>query len=204
MVNRSGASARLKLGNLRCPYVAAAIISAKCCSRHCILHPLLSLLSSVTRQELARQVAYLKEENRVLRARLPKRIVTTDKERRRLLKAGRKLGTQLKQLMTIVSYDSLRRWVREVDEKKSGEASERKPGRPRTSDEIRELIIQIRTETGHGYTKVRQELRKPGIKVSRQTVKNVLVTAGLAPDPFTGPNTWDAFLKRHPAARKGG
>ncbi len=38
-----------------------------------ILHPLLSLLSSVTRQELARQVAYLKEENRVLRERLPKR-----------------------------------------------------------------------------------------------------------------------------------
>ncbi|MEW4531507.1 hypothetical protein [Maioricimonas sp. JC845] len=51
-----------------------------------ILHPLLSLLASVTRQELARQVAYLKEENRVLRERLPKRIVTTSTERRRLLR----------------------------------------------------------------------------------------------------------------------
>ncbi len=48
-----------------------------------ILHPLLSLLASVTRQELARQVAYLKEENRILRARLPARIVTTEPERRR-------------------------------------------------------------------------------------------------------------------------
>ena len=54
-----------------------------------IVHPLLSLLASVTRQELARQVAYLKEENRVLRARLPRRIVTTEQERRRLLRAGR-------------------------------------------------------------------------------------------------------------------
>ena len=118
-----------------------------------ILHPLLSLLSSVTRQELARQVAYLKEENRVLRERLPKRITTTEKERRRLLKAGRKLGPQLKQLMTIVSYDSFRRWVREVEEQKTGETPAKKPGRPRTSEEIRELIVQIRTETGYGYTK---------------------------------------------------
>lgn len=164
-----------------------------------ILHPLLSLLSSVTRQELARQVAYLKEENRVLRERLPKRIVTTDKERRRLLKAGRKLGPQLKQLMTIVSYDSFRRWVRETEEKKSGETPEKQPGRPRTADEIRELIVQIRQETGHGYTKIRQELRKLGIKISRQTIKNVLVAAGLAPDPTAGPNTWDEFLKRHAA-----
>lgn len=43
-----------------------------------ILHPLLSLLASVTRQELARQVAYLKEENRILRARLPERLTATD------------------------------------------------------------------------------------------------------------------------------
>lgn len=39
-----------------------------------IFHPLLALLASATRQELARQVAYLKEENRILRARLPERI----------------------------------------------------------------------------------------------------------------------------------
>ena len=39
-----------------------------------ILHPLFALLASVTRQDLARQVAYLKEENRILRSRLPAQI----------------------------------------------------------------------------------------------------------------------------------
>lgn len=34
-----------------------------------ILHPLFALLASVGRQDLARQVAYLKEVNRILRAR---------------------------------------------------------------------------------------------------------------------------------------
>ncbi len=55
------------------------------------------MLASVTRQDLARQVAYLKEENRILRARLPERLVATDQEKRRLLRFGKKLGQQLKE-----------------------------------------------------------------------------------------------------------
>ena len=59
-------------------------------------------------------MAYLKVENQVLRARLPKRIVATDQERRRLIREGRRLGTRLRELMTIVSYDTFRCWMRET------------------------------------------------------------------------------------------
>ncbi len=45
---------------------------------------------------MARQVAYLKEVNRILRARLPEKLVTTEKERSRLIKVGRKLGAKLR------------------------------------------------------------------------------------------------------------
>lgn len=69
-----------------------------------MIHPLLSLLASATRQ-----VAYLKEENRLLRARLPKKIVATDKKKRRLLRAGKRLGMQLKELMSMVSYQTFAR-----------------------------------------------------------------------------------------------
>ncbi len=69
----------------------------------------LSLSASVTCQELARQVAYLKEENRILRDRLPERLVATNQEKRRLLRCGRMLGVQLKELISIVSYQSFRR-----------------------------------------------------------------------------------------------
>lgn len=48
-----------------------------------------ALLASVTRQELARQVACLKKENKILRSRLPQRLVATPQEKRRLLKFGR-------------------------------------------------------------------------------------------------------------------
>jgi putative transposase len=111
-------------------------------------------LASVSRQELARQVAYLKEENRILRARLPKRLVTTDREKRRLIRFGRKLGLQLKELISIVSYQSFRRWVRETEgartEKKG--MPKRKPGRPRTPEEIRELVLKLARENSWGYT----------------------------------------------------
>ena len=175
-------------------------------------HPLLSLLSSLTRQELARQVGYLKEENKLLRARLPEKIVTTEKERSRLMKVDRKLGTKLRELMTIVTYPTFCKWVREKEaaasKKSAGTEAEpvaseatgtQKPGRPRTDEEIRAFVIQLRKESNKGDTLILGELRKLGIHLSRQTVKNILVAAGLTPDPGdeTSDDSWDAFLKRH-------
>lgn len=60
-------------------------------------------------------MAYLKEQNRILRARPPKRIVTTPTEQTRLLKVGRKLGMQLRELMSISGYESFCRWVRQKE-----------------------------------------------------------------------------------------
>jgi hypothetical protein len=68
-----------------------------------ILNPLMYLLACATRQELARQVHFLKTENEILRSRLPKTIRTTQDERRRLIKAARSLGRDvLQQLASIV------------------------------------------------------------------------------------------------------
>jgi putative transposase len=165
-----------------------------------ILHPIFALLASVTRQELARQVAYLKEENKILRARLPERLVATPQEKRRLLKFGRKLGVKLRDLISIVSYQTFVRWIREKEashaEKKA--TSTRKPGRPRTPDDIRDLVLKLARENSWGYTRILGELRKLGIKsVSRQTVKMILKEHGIDPGPKRGKGSWDEFLKIH-------
>jgi putative transposase len=76
----------------------------------------------------------------------------------------------------------------------------RKPGRPRTPEETRELIVTIARDTGFGYTRVLGELKKLGIHtVSRSTVKNVLTEAGLDPGPKRGAGSWDDFVTRHAA-----
>ncbi|QDT55099.1 hypothetical protein Pan44_31400 [Caulifigura coniformis] len=165
-----------------------------------LLHPLFAILASVSRQELARQVAYLKVENQILRTRLPPRIVTTVQERRRLIRAGRQLGASLRELLTIVSYDTFRRWMRQTERPiRKKQTIPKTPGRPKTDVEFCELVIRIRRKTGYGYRRLLGQLRKLGLKLSRQTVARILAEADIPPVPDDDSDTWGGFLKRHAA-----
>jgi putative transposase len=159
-----------------------------------VFQPLLFFLAQCTRNQLIRQMEYLKAENEMLRMRVPKqRIWLNPHERSRLLELALAIGPEVKHLMTIVTYDSIRRWKRQ----KYGFVS-KKRGRPKKPAEVRELVIRIAKETGWGYTRILGELKKLGIDyVSRQTVVNILKDAGYEPGPKRGPGTWDDFLKRH-------
>jgi hypothetical protein len=55
-----------------------------------IIHPLPTLLASLSRQELARQVTYLRAENQILRSRLCERLQLNQQEERKLLRHGKK------------------------------------------------------------------------------------------------------------------
>lgn len=62
------------------------------------------------------------------------------------------------------------------------------------------MIIRIRNETRWGYAKIVHALRRLTHRISRQSVKNTLVDAGIAPDPPTrNPDSWTEFFKRHAA-----
>jgi len=163
-----------------------------------LYHSLLLLIAGSTQKELASQIRYLKIENEILRSKLPKRVQVTEKERNKLVKFGSKLGKALGELVTIVHPDTLRRWIREAN--KAGKTKPAKKGRPRTKEEIRELIIKLARENDWGYTRIMGEMKKLGIKPpSRNTVKNILKENGLEPGPKRGAGTWDEFLKIHAA-----
>ena len=159
---------------------------------------LLARLAGSSDSELARQVRYLKEENRILRDKLPKRLAVTCQERQRLLKVGKALGEAIKELITIVSPRTFTRWL-------SGETPTRKTsspvvpsGRPRTEAAIRDVVLRLARETGWGYTRILGELKKLGVRsICRSTVKNILRENGFDPGPKRGAGTWDEFLKRH-------
>ena len=57
-----------------------------------IFHPLLALITSASSNELAKYVDFLKEENKILRARIPGQVHTKLDERSRLVKLGKALG----------------------------------------------------------------------------------------------------------------
>jgi len=161
-----------------------------------IFHPLLALIASAANNELARYVEYLKQENKVLRARIPGQIHTKPEEREWLLKYGKVLGRGIEELITIVSPSTFYRWVRE---EKNGKPKTTNPkGGQRKPKEIRELVIEIAKTTGFGYTRIIGELRKLGIKkISRQTVRNILKEEGIQPGPDRTSDKWDNFIKRH-------
>ena len=163
-----------------------------------LLQPLLVYLSVATDRELARQVQFLKEENRILRDKLPARITVTPRERQRLIKYGRGLGQAIQELVTIVTPRTFVRWLSgEKDRTRSGRPPERKPGRPKTPEDIRGLVVRLAKETGWGYTRILGELKKLGVPVARSTVVAILKENGLDPGPKRGEGTWSEFIRRH-------
>jgi len=93
-------------------------------------------------------VAYLQEENRVLREQLKgKRIRFTDDRRRRLAAKGKALGRKvLGEVCTLVTPETLLRWYRTLIAKKYDGSAKRGAGRPPVKDSIQELVVQMATE----------------------------------------------------------
>jgi putative transposase len=71
------------------------------------VHPLLMLLARVTEKESTQMIEFLKAENRMLRNKLPKRIEVTLAERARHLELGTRLGSKIKEVITIVHQSIL-------------------------------------------------------------------------------------------------
>jgi putative transposase len=67
------------------------------------IHPLLLLVARATEKDLVQMIEYLKAENRILRNKLPKRIEVTPAERAKLIQLGVRLGSAIKQVITIVT-----------------------------------------------------------------------------------------------------
>ena len=146
-------------------------------------------------------IAYLQEENRVLREQLgPRRLRFTDGQRRRLAAKARTLGRQaLAEIETLVTPDTLLGWRRRLIAQKYDGSRRRRPGRPRVMHEIRQLIVRMATENrAWGYTRIRGALANLGHHVARGTIANILKEHGLEPAPERlKRTTWPEFLAAH-------
>ncbi len=74
---------------------------------------LLQLLGKAVQGDLVRQLEYLRVENQILRSKLSTRVIVTPSERRRLVRFGRVLGTDLKTCLSIVRLQTFQKWLRE-------------------------------------------------------------------------------------------
>jgi transposase InsO family protein len=153
----------------------------------------------IQRQQ-ADAIDYLKAENRMLRGRLPGRLILTDEERRQLARKAVAVGRRgLFQLNPIVTPDTLLRWHRELVARKWTYPPGRRPGRPRTEAEIEALIVRMAAENPRwGYTRIQGALGNLDYRVGRSTIRRILLENGLEPSPERSRRTpWSVFLKAH-------
>lgn len=146
-------------------------------------------------------IAYVQEENRILKSKLKgKRIRFTDDERRRLAVKGKVLGRKvLLAVASIVTPNTILAWHRKLIAKKYDGSAKRGPGRPRVKDGIAKLTVRMAQENpGWGYTTIRGALFNIGYTGAREAVRNILKEHGIVPTPERRKRIpWSTFLKSH-------
>src|ERR687883_1815168 len=168
-----------------------------------ILHVLIAMVAGWLQQHQQQVIAYLQEENRVLKAQLgPQRLRLTDTERRRLGVLAHPIGRQrLKELATLVTPDTLLRWYnRLIAQKFDGSMRRTKLGRPPVAEEVERLVVQMAEENPTwGYRRIQGALANLGHQIDKITVRNILRRHHMEPAPQRrkAGMSWAQFLKLH-------
>src|SRR5206468_7137854 len=168
-----------------------------------ILHVLITMLAGWLQRHQQQAIAYLQEENHILKAQLgSRRLRLTDTERRRLATLAHPLGRQrLKEMATIATPETLLRWYKRlIAQKFDGSQQRRQLGRPRVDEEVEQLVVRMAAENPTwGYRRIQGALANLGHSIDKLTVRNILRRHHMDPAPQrrkTG-MSWAQFLKMH-------
>jgi putative transposase len=146
-------------------------------------------------------IAYLIEENRVLREQIGnRRLKFSDDQRRRLAAKAKKLERKtLGQVATIAAPETLLTWHRTLIGGNHAGKARRSPGRPPTGREIAALAVRMAEENrSWGYRRIQGALANLGHDLAHNTVRNILKRHGIEPSPERArKTTWREFLQRH-------
>ena len=100
-------------------------------------------------------IAYLVEENRILKEKLGGKCPRlNDNQRRRLAALAKRLGRKtLNQVTTIVTPDTLMRWYRKLIAAKWAFPAKKRVGRPGLMKAIAELIVRFGDDESHSQNR---------------------------------------------------
>ena len=144
-------------------------------------HFVVAMVAGWLQSEQQDVIAYLKEGNQVLIEQMSgKRLRFSDAQRRRLARKGKSVGRRgLGELGCIVTPDTILRWYRQLAAEKYDGSNRRGPGRPRTADDLRALVVSMAIENpSWGYSRIRDVLRSLGREMGRTTIQAILNEQG--------------------------
>jgi transposase InsO family protein len=168
-----------------------------------ILHVLIAMVAGWLQRHQQQVITYVLAENRVLTAQLGgRRPRLTDIERRRLAALAYPLGRErLKEIATLVTPDTLMRWYKRlIAQKFDGSKHRQQRGRPRVTEEIEQLVVQMAEENATwGYRRIQGAWANLGHRIDAITVRNILRRHHMEPAPQRRQvgMSWTQFLKLH-------
>jgi putative transposase len=155
-------------------------------------------------KELYKAIDYLKIQVEVLieqQEKQDKRILLTNNQRMRIAAKAKRLSRKMLEKCTVLfTPDTVIGWYNKlIAQKYDGMYNRGKVGRPQVTTEIIELIIKFKKENPRwGYDKITDQIIYLGYKISKTSVKNILIENGFDPEPdLTVRSTWHEFLKSH-------
>ena len=165
---------------------------------------LLMMLAGWINRQQQEAINFLMEENKILKHELlkatgKKRIILNQVQKRRLGILAKRVGRKmLFDISCIFAPDTLLKWFRQLAGKKyDGSKNRSKFGRPRITDELKQLIIDMAKDHKHlGCRMLHGYLKYLGYKVSPATISRVLKEHGIEPAPDRPvKTTWNEFIR---------
>jgi putative transposase len=116
----------------------------------------------------------------------------------RLKRCSGRPARELRSLLRLFQPETVLRWHRELVRHKWRYARKNQGGRPPLRQELEALILRLARENASwGYGKIEGELRKPGLTVSRTSMRNILDRHGILPAPVRNGSLGWRQLMRH-------
>ncbi len=170
---------------------------------------MIMLLSQLLKVDINKQIElkneYFREELQIFKIQFKKtgkRLNLTDEQRKILAIKGKALGKRMRDVVTIVSPETLLKWHRNLVAAKfdSSKSPKRKVGSSRTPIDIARLVLLFARENSScGYTTISGTLENLGHKICSTTVVNIIKRNGLNPsgDSTQHCMSWADFIRIH-------
>jgi transposase len=165
------------------------------------LRRLLELVVLRVRSEREKEIEILllRHQLRVLERQVA-RPELTQADRALLAAFSRVLSRAAWKRSVFVTPGTLLRWHRELVARR-WTYPPRRPGRPATASEVRELVVRLARENpSWGYRRIQGELVGLGIKLAASTVWAILTEAEIEPAPRRLETSWSEFLRAQAAS----
>jgi transposase len=145
------------------------------------------------------EILLLRHQLRVLERQVA-RPQLTQADRALLAAFSRMLPRQAWRRSFLVTPARVLRWHRDLVARR-WTYSHRRPGRPSTTAEVRELVVRLARENpGWGYRRIQGELVVLGIRLAASTVWPILKEAGIEPAPTRMQTSWTELLRQQAAS----